>query len=165
VIESRPARERQQLPPFELVYEVHGPRIHSWLITRVGPDRADDVLQETMLAALRVWGRTRVDSVPAWLFTIAANKATDEDRREKKLPQPDGEAADWPAPPVATALEDPVWDEVRALPQKQKVAVTLRFRGDLTHREVGLVMGITEAAARRNVFEGLRNLRERINLA
>jgi DNA-directed RNA polymerase specialized sigma24 family protein len=38
--------------------------------------------------------------------------------------------------------------------------VTLRYLADLSHREVAEVMGTSEDAARRNVFEGLRRLRE-----
>jgi RNA polymerase sigma factor (sigma-70 family) len=150
-------------PPFETALEEHGPRIHSWLTARVGPDRADDVFQETMIAALAAWDRAKVESVRAWLFTIAQNKAIDEQRRESRRPQPEAEVDAWPAAEVADLLGDPVWDEVRALPEKQRVAVTLRFRGDLTHREIGSVMEISEPAARRNVFEGLKTLRERIS--
>ncbi len=154
--------ERAAPPPFELALEEHGPGIHSWLISRVGPDRADDVFQDTMLAALAVWDKTRVESVRAWLFTIAGNKAIDEQRRSNKRARPEGEVDAWPSAAVAEQLEDPVWDEVRVLPEKQRLAVTLRFRGDLSHREIAQAMNISEAAARRNVFEGLRTLRERI---
>lgn len=115
-----------------------------------------------MLAALTVWDRSAVESVRAWLFTIAGNKAIDEDRRATRRPEPVEEVGDWPAASTAERLEDPVWNEVRSLPEKQRIAVTLRFRGDLTHREVATVMGISEAAARRNQFEGLKRLRERI---
>lgn len=149
-------------PPFELALEEHGPPLHAWLLARVGPERADDVFQETMLAALAVWDRTEVKSTRAWLFTIARNKAIDEVRRDGKRPDPEGEVDSWPSAEVAERLEDPVWDEVRELPEKQRIAVTLRFRGDLTHREIGTVMEISEAAARRNVFEGLKRLKERI---
>ena len=152
----------QGLPPFETALEVHGPKVHSWLIARVGPDRADDVFQETMLAALAAWGRTGVDSGRAWLFTIAANQAIDDDRRAGRRPLPEGEVDAWPAAEVADWFEDPVWEEVGSLPGKQRTALTLRFRGDLSHREIGDAMGISEAAARRNVFEGLKRLRERI---
>lgn len=151
----------QDPPPFELALEEHGPRIHAWLVARVGPQQADDVFQETMLAALAAWPDAAVDSVRAWLFTIAQRKVIDEHRRAGRRPLPEGETGDWPSSEVAEYLEDPVWDEVRALPGKQRAAVTLRFRGDLTHREVGVVMGISEAAARRNVHEGLKRLRER----
>ena len=39
----------------------------------------------------------------------------------------------------------------------------LRFLGDLTHAEIGEVMGISEQAARRNVHDGLNQLRQRID--
>lgn len=156
------AKKSDGPPPFEIALEEHGPRIHSWLTARVGPDRADDVFQETMLAALRSWERARDGSIRAWLFAIAGNKAIDEDRRAGRRPRPEPELDSWPSAETAEWLEDPVWDQVRSLPEKQRTAVTLRFRGDLTHREVGQAMEISEAAARRNVFEGLKALRERI---
>ncbi len=149
-------------PPFETALEQHGPRIHAWLLARVGPNRADDVFQETMLAALTAWDEAEVGSVRAWLFAIARNKAVDDGRREDRRPRPEGEVDLWPSAEVAAQLEDPVWDEVRNLPEKQRFAVTLRFRGDLSHREIARVMTISEEAARRNVYEGLKRLRERI---
>ena len=115
-----------------------------------------------MIAALGAWEKARVDSVRAWLFTIAGNKAIDEERRASRQPGPEGEVDAWPSESAVSYFEDPVWDEVRDLPEKQRVAVTLRYRGDLTHREIGKVMDVSEAAARRNVFEGLTRLRERI---
>ena len=47
------------------------------------------------------------------------------------------------------------------LPDKQRAAVALRFAADLRYREVAAAMQTTEEAARRNVHEGLRKLRER----
>ena len=44
---------------------------------------------------------------------------------------------------------------VRALPDKQRQAVALRFLADLSHAEIAEAMGTSEPAARRNVFEGL----------
>jgi DNA-directed RNA polymerase specialized sigma24 family protein len=38
--------------------------------------------------------------------------------------------------------------------------VALRYLADLSHREIAAVMETSEEAARRNVFEGLRQLRE-----
>ena len=53
-----------------------------------------------------------------------------------------------------------IWHRVRSLPGKQRSAVALRYLADLSHREIAEVMGTSEDAARRNVFEGLRRLRE-----
>ncbi len=44
----------------------------------------------------------------------------------------------------------------------QRKALGLRYLGDLSHRAVGEALGIDEAAARRNAFEGLRSLRARL---
>ena len=153
---------QHELQPFEVALDEHGPRLHAWLVTRVGPDRADDVFQETMLAALAAWDSVTVSSLNAWLFSIAGNKAIDDERRAERRPSPEGEIDDWPSSEVTDHHEDPVWDEVRALPGKQSLAVSLRYQADLSHRQIAEAMGISEAAARRNVFEGLKNLRERI---
>jgi len=40
--------------------------------------------------------------------------------------------------------------------------VTLRYLADLSHGEIAEVMQTSEDAARRNVFEGLRRLREHV---
>jgi DNA-directed RNA polymerase specialized sigma24 family protein len=37
--------------------------------------------------------------------------------------------------------------------------VALRYLADLSHREIAAIMQTTEAAARRNVFEGVARLR------
>ncbi len=153
-------------PPFELVLTELGPSIHRFLLARVGPDEADDCFQETMIAALRAWEDLRDgDAARSWLFTIAANKAIDSHRSAGRAPEPDGEietvasSGDDPVSDRVVAADDPLWVAVRALPEKQAAAVTLRYRGDLTHRDVGAVLGVSEAAARRNVFEGLKRLR------
>lgn len=158
---------KQGPPPFELVLEDLGPSIHHFLVARVGPDRADDCFQETMIAAFRSWDDLRDGSaVRSWLFAIAANKAIDSHRADVREPEPDGHIESRmatpdvdPVPDQVLAAEDPVWAAVRALPDKQAAAISLRYRGDLTHRDVGSILGISEAAARRNVFEGLKRLR------
>ena len=56
--------------------------------------------------------------------------------------------------------EPELWREVAGLPAKQRAALLLRFAGDLAYREIGEAMDTSEEAARRNVLEGLRKLRE-----
>jgi RNA polymerase sigma factor (sigma-70 family) len=48
---------------------------------------------------------------------------------------------------------------VAALPEKQRSALVLRYGLDLAHREIGAVLGCSEAAARRSVHEGIAKLR------
>lgn len=113
-----------------------------------------------MLAALRAYGEVRdPGAIRTWLFSIAARKAIDAHRASARAPEPT-EAVDAGAASADASSDEPLWDQVRALPDKQRTAVTLRYRADLTHAEIADVMRISEPAARRNVFEALKRLRE-----
>src|SRR4051812_50153669 len=80
------------LPPFQLALDEHRDSLMRFLAATVGPQEADDCLQETLIAALRAYPRLRRDSnVRAWLFTIARDKALDEDRARGGRPGPVGE--------------------------------------------------------------------------
>jgi RNA polymerase sigma factor (sigma-70 family) len=150
------------LPPFQSLLNAHGRTVHRFLVASVGPIDADDCYQETWLSALRAYPQLRSDAnLRAWLMTIAHRKAIDHVRARARRPLPDADAGLTVAStdPVSSGL-DPVWDEVAQLPDKQRTAVALRYLGDLSHAEIGTTMGINEAAARRNVHEGLKRLRE-----
>ncbi len=111
-----------------------------------------------MIAALRAYGQFRDGTaIRSWLFSIAARKAIDADRVSPRAPVP--LADPQPAAGDSPARASQVWDEVAQLPDKQRQAVVLRYFVDLSHREIGELMHTSEAAARRNVFEGLRHLR------
>jgi RNA polymerase sigma factor (sigma-70 family) len=149
------------LPPFERVVELHGPALLRYCAAQVGAQRAEDCLQETLLAALRAYGDVRdPGAVRSWLFAIALRKAIDAHRERARAPLPaaDLEALGGAAEPAPR--DAALWARVRSLPEKQRQAVTLRYLGDLSHREIAGLMRTTEAAARRNVFEGLARLRE-----
>ena len=127
--------------------EDHGPAVLRLCVARVGRERAEDAFQETMLAALRAYTDLRdAGAVRSWLLAIAVRTTVD-----------DLEAVAGAAEPAPR--DDALWGLVRALPDKQREAVTLRYMADLSHREVAEVMGTSEEAARRNVLEGLRRLR------
>lgn len=145
------------LPPFQTALDQHSSELGRFLVATVGPDEADDCLQETLIAALRAYPRLREGSnVRAWLFTIARNKAFDSHRARARRPVPVAAAPEV----SANEPDDSIWESVRALPPKQRAAVVLRFVNDLPHREIARVLDCSEAAARRSLHEGLAKLRE-----
>ena len=151
---------RSRLPPFDRVVEAHGPAVLRFCAAQAGRERAEDCFQETMLAALRAYGHVRdPQAIRAWLFSIAARKAIDAHRSSARAPQPTEDAEALAVSEDTTLRDEALWEEVRALPGKQRQAIFLRYRADLTHAEIAQVMQTSEPAARRNVFEGLRRLR------
>jgi DNA-directed RNA polymerase specialized sigma24 family protein len=65
-----------------------------------------------------------------------------------------------PSPTDPPPFDGQIWSWVRELPNKQRQAIGLRFLAELSHAEIATAMGTSEEAARRNVFEGLKRLRE-----
>ncbi len=150
------------LPPFQALIDDHGDAVHRFLLASAGPGAADDCFQETFVSALRAYPRLRPGSnVRAWLFTIARSKAMDHHRAVRRRAVPVAEV-----PERVTFDNEPespdgdLWAAVRALPEKQRAAIVLRFTCDLSHREIGRVLDCSDAAARRSVHEGLKRLRE-----
>lgn len=157
-----------RLPPFQALVDAHAVELHRFLIGSVGPDLAEDCLQETLISALRAYPRLHhADNLRAWLYTIAHRKATDVIRRMLRTPSLTGLDGIGPAlEPRAAPPEmgdDGLWAAVRGLPPKQRAAVVHRYVLDLDYRQIGERMGTSEEAARQNVSAGLRRLRQEVD--
>jgi DNA-directed RNA polymerase specialized sigma24 family protein len=136
------------LPPFQRLLDSHGTSLHRFLAAAVGPDDADDCFQETVMAALRAYPRLRhADDLRAWLFTIA------------RRPLPTGEVPDRAAPDDPQPRDDVLWAHVRALPERQRTAVSLRYVCDLPYADIARAMRCSPDAARQSVSAGLARLR------
>lgn len=152
-------------PPFERFYEAHRGTVLRFLTVAVGPQEADDVVQETFLAALRAYPRVRDDGrLDRWILTIASRKAIDHHRGASRrgvpvavVPEGRDKAV---APPSQPDVE--LWDAVAALPPAQRVAVVLRHVLDRPYEEIAAITGASAEAARANVYQGTKKLKERI---
>ncbi len=149
-----------RLPPFQRLVDEHAVSVHRYLVAAVGPDEAADCFQETFLSALRAYPALRSqENLRGWLFTIARNKAMDSHRARARRPLPVAEVPEALVFDRGLEPTDPAWTAVRALPERQRHAVLLRYAGDLPYRDVAVVMGVNEAAARQHASTGVRALR------
>ena len=148
--------------PFQVVAERYARDLWRFCASEVGVERADDCFQETMLSALKAYPQLRDPRVvKAWLFQIAARKTIDVHRAAASAPLPQAEVEIVGEALPAEVGSSEMWEAVRTLPEKQRLAISYRFAVDLSYREISSVMEVSEAAARRNVHEGLARLRER----
>jgi RNA polymerase sigma factor (sigma-70 family) len=146
--------------PFQRFVDEQAPRVASFLRGMLGPQDAEDCLQETFIAALRAYEERFDGRNPrAWVLAIARRKAIDFQRASARRPEPTEHADRLAAEPPRDRLDGEIWSEVERLPEKQRAALVLRYALDLRHREIGAVLGCSEAAARRSVHEGIAKLR------
>lgn len=133
------------------------------------PDLAAEVAQDAFLKAFRGLGGFRGEAAfRTWLLTIAANEARGALRRRGRRKETPLEAV-GPVRSGDTAPDEEAvmrQEAARAramlakLPEKQRMAVTLRVDQGLSFREIGALIGSSEGAARVNYFHGVRKLRE-----
>lgn len=144
-------------PPFQRFLDEHRDVVWRFAVATVGRQEADDVFQETFLAALGAYPPRSARNLRGWVLTIAHRKAMDHFRATRRRPHLPGDV-----PEVAHHDEHPgdhIWERVRELPDKQRVAVALRYAADLDFAGVSRAMGTSPEAARRNVHEALTKLR------
>jgi RNA polymerase sigma factor (sigma-70 family) len=157
------------LPPFQRLVDAHWRDVARLAHALAGPD-GDDVAQQAWTQALAAYPRVRSSAnLKGWLLTITARCATDVHRSRSRRPVPVGDVSgvhDPPDPAAGAALDavqdrtgDPLWDAVRALPERQRTALALRYVADLDHAEIARALGTTPAATRRLVSDALAGLR------
>jgi len=154
---------------FDALVTAHSAAIYGylWRWLRDGDD-AEDALQDTFLRAYRAYGRLAGQANHrAWLYRIATNVA------RTRLKQRGREAARTAAlePELAAAGRGPaeqashnallaaVAAAVAALPHQQRAALLLRQYQGLSYEQVAAVLACTPAAARANVYQGMKKLR------
>ena len=151
------------LPPFQALLDEHRVDVYRFCVATAGPGEADDCFQETWIAALRAYPKLRrTDNLRAWLLRIAQNKAIDL-HRARSAGWPVARSRTRPGAGRRPALPDgepELWAAVRGLPPKQRTAVFCRTVLGMPYDELADLLESSQDAARRNVFEGLKTLRE-----
>jgi RNA polymerase sigma factor (sigma-70 family) len=160
------------LPPFQRLVDSYWRDVARLAHALAGPVDGDDVAQQAWTQALAAYPRVRSSAnLRGWLLTITARCATDVHRGRTRRPAPVGDlpaVRDLPDPAAGAALDaaldaatpdDPLWAAVRALPERQRTAVALRFVADLDHAQIARALGTTPGASRRLVSDALGGLR------
>lgn len=162
------------IPPFQRFLDEHRTAVYRFLLASVGPNDADDCFQETFLAALRAYPKLRdARNLRGWVLAIATRKAIDVARGRSKRPEPvpdvagllaeqvrPGRFAAWTEPSPVELEDGSLWQEVLELPPRQRVALVHRVVLDRPYPELAAAMGISEEAARANVYQALKRLRK-----
>ncbi len=123
-------------------------------------DEADDLYQDTFLAAFRGWPPPRQGNERAWLYRIATNKAIDRGRRTR--PKVKLEDIELVAPERDSATSLDIARAVELLAPGQRAAFVLRQVQGLSYAEIAETLGCSQEAARARVSEATKTVRRRI---
>ena len=165
------AAARRDPEAFGLLYERHRVAVYRYLRVRTGSDdAAADLAALTFERALAALDRFQSSGAgfPAWLLRIARNAAIDAARRRHGTHSLDAlRTWELPAAPddpegsvVRHAELDEMRRQLRRLDEPVAEALALRYGAGLSAREIGLVIGKSEAATQKLISRALEALRE-----
>jgi RNA polymerase sigma-70 factor (ECF subfamily) len=140
---------------FEPWYLHEHPRVLAALTWVAGdPHVAADATDEAFARAYASWRRVEQMASPGgWVYRVALNVVRRRMRRaalEQRTVAPPSE--------VAHVVDREIWAVVQQLPERQRVAVVLRYLLDLPEKEVATAMGIS----RGTVASALAAARQRL---
>lgn len=125
-------------------------------------EEAHDAAQE---ALLRLWtaidGGSSIDQPDAWTFRTLYRICMDQHRLRRRVRA----LAERLGPGRESHEADrtdmiAVWTAVERLPERQRLAIYLRYRADLPFEEIAAILGIQAVSARSHVSRALETLRE-----
>jgi RNA polymerase sigma-70 factor (ECF subfamily) len=130
---------------------------------------AEDIVQDSFLKAYQkihlFEGRA---SFKSWLYQIALNTAKNRFRERNDGIQVNIDDAQLGVDPgaesglVQTDIKKRIRLEIDKLPEKQRIALTLRIFEDLSFKEIALIMNCPYDTAKANYRHALLKLRERL---
>ncbi len=153
---------------FQEAYQKYGQAIYRFLYWQT----KDTTLAQDLTSATfeRAWGSRKSfkgGSAQAWLYRIARNLLTDHWRKKKDLFMDDvpglTERIADNTDPYDYDAEKRVWllgKSLDTLPEELRAVVILRFIDELSAREVGEILGVSEGNVRIMQFRALRKLRK-----
>ena len=134
---------------FEVWYgEQHDALVPALTLAAPSPDLARDCADEAFSRACAKWERVSMMANPTgWTYRVAVNVLRRRLRRHRmettllqaRRPQLSVDTAPVP--------DDELWDAVQALPERQRLAVALRYVADLTEADVAEAMGVRPGTA------------------
>jgi RNA polymerase sigma-70 factor (ECF subfamily) len=160
----------------EVLLQRHQPRLYRFArrLCR-NPADAEDVLQESLLAAARGIGRFRgASSLSTWLYTIARSHCIKKHRRRRRWPseisleeaqgardRPDA-APDPEATLEARRLQHALERAIAGLDRPYREVLILRDVEGLTAPEVAAVTGLSVAAVKSRLHRARARVREEL---
>ena len=153
---------------FEELYKVHAPRLFGLACRMVGPDQAEDLLQEIFLAAHRKLGSYEGQAaLGTWLFRLATNQCLDHLRsRGVRFARMTDSVEDRPPPARPTAggvlgVVDRLDLEqaLATLPDGCRTVFVLHDVEGHAHREIGTLLGISDGTSKSQLHKARMRLR------
>ena len=148
---------------FHELYERHAGDVYRFAHWLTGnPHDARDITSETFVRAWTAPEGPRMETVKAYLFTIARNLHRRQWRRQSRLETLDETTPDRTAQPDEAAVNRDEFQHamaaVQALPEIDRTVLLMRAEQELSYEDIAAATGLSPAAVRIRVFRARAKL-------
>ena len=150
------------------VVALHGPSLHRFCARAAGVELANDLVQETLVAAWRSASLFDPErgALGGWLTGIARNKIRDHYRSRRSVPI-DADVAAVLADDAADDVDDVdalaqqmvLTAAIESLPQRMRSCIEMAFYSDLTHQQIAERTNTPLGTVKSDIRRGLARLR------
>lgn len=131
------------------------PRLRRALVARYGTERGREATAEALGYAFEHWERVRTLGNPVgYLYRVGQSRS--RSRRVRVVFERPPEDDPWVEPALPSSLA--------ALPEKQRVAVSLVCGADWSYAEVAELLGVSKSSVQSRVERGLARLRHSLGV-
>lgn len=148
---------------FNELYRRFAPMVHGIIVSRVGRDNADDVLQDVFISAFRNLKSLKdAENIGAWLAALARNRSTDLHRKTRPQCELSENIERSTGPDTLRAGE--ILTAIRSLPEAYRETLILRLVEGMTGPEIARQTGLTPDSVRVNLHRGMKMLRQKLGI-
>lgn len=172
---KNPQEKSLKYRSFAFLYKQFNLPLMKFIVRKVGGNQeaAEEVFSQTVEAALKGWYTfEHKSSYFTWICRIALNKMADYYRHQiherSKLIAPTFEmladiGSHYLSPEEKMALDELkmcVLECIRLLPSEKRRLLYLKYWKELSHKEIGKIMGLTERAVEGQLYRAKQALRQ-----
>jgi len=142
---------------FETFFDEHYEAVRRSLAVAFGdPVVAEELAQDAFTRALSNWRRvSQMDRPAGWVYVVALRAGRRRGRPKETAPGPEPASADIAD---AVARDIVLGDAIARLPERQRVALVLRYLADLPVADVALAMGCAVGTVKSTLHAALARL-------
>jgi RNA polymerase sigma-70 factor, ECF subfamily len=148
---------------FHELYDRYGGDVYRFAHWLTGnPHDASDITSETFVRAWTAPEEPRMETVKAYLFTIARNLHRNQWRRQSRFAALDEAMPDQAAQPDEAAINQDEFQRtlkaVHELPEIERTVLLLRAEQELSYEDIAAATGLSAVAVRVRVFRARAKL-------
>ena len=138
-------------------------KAHNYLEQRLARPPTEEELADALGVDLNQFRKTLVQIGPSTILTLCQNHSEDDDSALQEIPIEDPNAIDSLRQLISNETRSILANTISSLPKRESIVITLYYYEEMTMREIGEILSLTESRICQIHASALLNLFQMLN--